>query len=391
MDGELRQLLLPVRAAGHQRRGRGGGPARGDGARRGLGAARRRPGRAGAGGRRRPRPVVRRVVPLPARGRGRALGPGVAAGGRLRAAIDEGGSRRRAVEATAEDPINSSLCYGFVAEMVGVRIDPETLHVTLDRVSTVHDAGTVLDPVLIEGQVLGALVHGLGGAVYEEFRYSPSGQPTSATFMDYLCPTIAETAFQLTTDHISTPSPLTPLGAKGCGEGSSMSLPVAFANAVADALAPAGVTIDSLPLHGNVVHQLLRRESHATHRRRDPPGAEPRRPRRQPQPQPRPLQHHHDGDPPGDGGWSPRSTATRRPSRDPRRGGALLLRRRHRGLHGGRRIDWTDLGRDVTAAARSPKPVVMVVDGYCFGVGLEVALTGDIRLATPAAVSRCRK
>ncbi|MEJ2860787.1 xanthine dehydrogenase family protein molybdopterin-binding subunit [Actinomycetospora flava] len=162
-----------------------------------------------------------------------------------------------AVAATAEDRINSSLCYGFVAEMVGVRIDASTLEVTLDRVATVHDAGTVLDPVLIEGQVLGALVHGLGGAAYEEFRYSPAGQPTSATFLDYLCPTSAETAFELVSDHLASPSPLTPLGAKGCGEGSSMSLPVAYANAVADALAPAGVAIDSLPLHGSVIHDLL--------------------------------------------------------------------------------------------------------------------------------------
>jgi len=162
-----------------------------------------------------------------------------------------------AVAATAEDRINSSLCYGFVAEMVGVRIDPDTLEITLDRVATVHDAGTVLDPVLLEGQVLGALVHGLGGAMYEEFRYSSAGQPVSATFLDYLCPTSAETAFDLVSDHVESPSPLTPLGAKGCGEGSSMSLPVAFANAIADALAPSGVAIDSLPLHGEVLHQLL--------------------------------------------------------------------------------------------------------------------------------------
>ncbi|GAA4787452.1 molybdopterin-dependent oxidoreductase [Actinomycetospora chlora] len=162
-----------------------------------------------------------------------------------------------AVAATSEDKINSSLCYGFVAEMVGVRIEPDTLEVTLDRVATVHDAGTVLDPVLLEGQVLGALVHGLGGAAYEEFRYSPAGQPTSATFLDYLCPTSAETAFDLVSDHVSSPSPLTPLGAKGCGEGSSMSLPVAYANAIADALAPAGVVIDALPLHGSVIHDLL--------------------------------------------------------------------------------------------------------------------------------------
>jgi 2-furoyl-CoA dehydrogenase large subunit len=167
-----------------------------------------------------------------------------------------------AVAATAEDKINSSLCYGFVAEMVGVRIDPDTLEITLDRVATVHDAGTVLDPVLLEGQVLGALVHGLGGALYEEFRYSDAGQPQSATFLDYLCPTSAETGFELVSDHLESPSPLTPLGAKGCGEGSSMSLPVAIANAVADALAPAGVAIDSLPLHGEALHQLLDRKDH---------------------------------------------------------------------------------------------------------------------------------
>jgi 2-furoyl-CoA dehydrogenase large subunit len=105
--------------------------------------------------------------------------------------------------------------------------------------------------------VHGALAHGLGGALYEEFQYTDSGQPTSATFMDYLCPTSAELLFPLDTDHLITPSPLTRLGAKGCGEGSSMSLPVAVANAVADALAPLGVEITSLPLHGNVLHSLL--------------------------------------------------------------------------------------------------------------------------------------
>jgi 2-furoyl-CoA dehydrogenase large subunit len=75
--------------------------------------------------------------------------------------------------------------------------------------------------------------------------------------MDYLCPTSAEAMYPLISDHLETPSPYTTLGAKGCGEGSSMSLPVAIANAVADALAPAGIDITSLPLHGNVLHELL--------------------------------------------------------------------------------------------------------------------------------------
>ncbi|MDQ4119693.1 MAG: xanthine dehydrogenase family protein molybdopterin-binding subunit [Actinomycetota bacterium] len=159
--------------------------------------------------------------------------------------------------ATRDDRINSSLCYGFVAEIVAVRIDPDTLEIAIDRVSSVHDAGTVLNQQLLDGQVHGALTHALGGAMYEEFCYATSGQPTSATFLDYLCPTSAEAGYDLRTDHVVTPSPLTPLGAKGSGEGSSMSFPAAFANAVADALAPHGVPITRLPLHGEVLHQLL--------------------------------------------------------------------------------------------------------------------------------------
>jgi 2-furoyl-CoA dehydrogenase large subunit len=124
-------------------------------------------------------------------------------------------------------------------------------------VSSVHDAGTVLNQTLLDGQVHGALAQALGGAMYEEFTYSAGGQPTSATFLDYLCPTTAEAGFPLVTDHVVTPSPLTPLGAKGSGEGSSMSFPAALANAVTDALSPHGIKINRLPVHGNVLHDLL--------------------------------------------------------------------------------------------------------------------------------------
>ncbi|TGN63571.1 xanthine dehydrogenase family protein molybdopterin-binding subunit [Nocardioides eburneiflavus] len=159
--------------------------------------------------------------------------------------------------ASRTDQINSSLCYGFVADVVVVRIDRETLTLTIESLSSVHDAGTILNKTLLDGQVHGAITQALGGALFEEMTYSDAGQPTAGTFMDYLCPTSAESIFPLISDHLETPSPLTRLGAKGCGEGSSMSLPVAIANAVADALHREGVTIDSLPLHGNVLHELL--------------------------------------------------------------------------------------------------------------------------------------
>ncbi|WP_369132240.1 xanthine dehydrogenase family protein molybdopterin-binding subunit [Modestobacter sp. I12A-02662] len=164
---------------------------------------------------------------------------------------------RSARTATKDEKINSSLCYGFVVELVALRIDPDTLEIRIEQVSSVHDAGTVLNQTFVDGQVYGALTQALGGAMYEEFTYSAGGQPTAATFLDYLCPTTAEAGFPLVTDHVVSPSPLTALGAKGCGEGSSMSFPVALANAVSDALAPHGLRIDSLPVHGNVLHDLL--------------------------------------------------------------------------------------------------------------------------------------
>jgi 2-furoyl-CoA dehydrogenase large subunit len=162
-----------------------------------------------------------------------------------------------ATAATADDQINSSLCYGFVAEVVTVRIDLATLQVTIEDLTTVHDPGTVLNRTLLEGQVHGALVQALGGALYEEMRYTSAGQPQFGTFMDYLCPTSAEADFPLTSLLRETPSPVTRLGAKGSGEGSSMSFPVALANAVADALRPLGIPISSLPLPPTVLHDLL--------------------------------------------------------------------------------------------------------------------------------------
>lgn len=154
------------------------------------------------------------------------------------------------------DQVNSSLCYGFVADLVSVRVDPDTLAISIENVVSVHDAGTILNKTLFEGQVHGAMVQAIGGAMYEEMAYSEAGQPVS-TFMDYLVPTSAECSFPLHMEHLETPSPLTRLGAKGAGEGASMSIPVAIANAVEDALRSHDVEITSLPLYPDVLHRLL--------------------------------------------------------------------------------------------------------------------------------------
>jgi 2-furoyl-CoA dehydrogenase large subunit len=168
--------------------------------------------------------------------------------------------------ATTNDEINSSLCYGFVADIVSVEVDPETLEIQVDQITRVHDCGTVLNPLLLNGQTTGSIAHALGGATLEELRYGPDGQMVAASFMDYLCPTAAELGFELRFDHTVTPSPNTPLGAKGAAEGSTMSIPVALANAVSDALRPLGLEIDRLPVHGTVIHDLLaNREQNGAH------------------------------------------------------------------------------------------------------------------------------
>jgi 2-furoyl-CoA dehydrogenase large subunit len=163
--------------------------------------------------------------------------------------------------ASRDDRINSSIAYGFVADLAVVEIDPDTLEIRVEQVTSVHDSGTILNPLLLDGQTIGSIAHAIGGATLEELRYGPDGQMTSASFMDYLCPTSAEMDFDLRLGHLETPSPRTRLGAKGGAEGSTMSIPAAIANAVTDALAPLGVEIDRLPVHGSVLHDLIERAS----------------------------------------------------------------------------------------------------------------------------------
>ncbi|PZE20870.1 xanthine dehydrogenase family protein molybdopterin-binding subunit [Paenibacillus xerothermodurans] len=145
------------------------------------------------------------------------------------------------------DLVNGSATYGFVADAVTVEVDAETGEVHILDYITVHDAGKLLNPLIVDGQIMGGLAHGLGGALYEELAYDRNGHFLTGSFMDYLCPTATEIP-PVTIRHHETASPLTPLGAKGLGEGNTMSAPAVIANAVADALSPLGVMIDSLPL-----------------------------------------------------------------------------------------------------------------------------------------------
>ncbi|MBI2880809.1 MAG: xanthine dehydrogenase family protein molybdopterin-binding subunit [Candidatus Tectomicrobia bacterium] len=155
-----------------------------------------------------------------------------------------------------KDRVDSSATYGFIADLACVEIDPDTGQVEIRKYVTVHDCGKVLNPTLVEGQIYGSFVHGLGGALYEEMAYDESGQYLAGSFIDYLCPTAAEVPV-LDIGHIEIPSPVTVLGSKGCGESCTMSVPACLANAVADALKPLGAAVTRLPLRPSDVWQLI--------------------------------------------------------------------------------------------------------------------------------------
>ncbi|HET9491319.1 MAG TPA: xanthine dehydrogenase family protein molybdopterin-binding subunit [Methylomirabilota bacterium] len=160
----------------------------------------------------------------------------------------------------AEDRVNSSNTYGFIAEVMAVEVDPQTAGIRILEYVTVHDAGTIINPMIAEGQIYGGALHGLGGALYEELRYDETGQLLTATFMDYLVPTATE-APTIEIAHVVSPSPLTPLGSKGLGESSSMTVPAVIANAVSDALAPLGVRITELPITPDRLWHMIREAS----------------------------------------------------------------------------------------------------------------------------------
>ena len=161
---------------------------------------------------------------------------------------------------TPEDGVNSSLCHGFIFDFCGVEIDRDTGQVRIDKYVTMHDCGRILHPGMVEGQVRGAFAQAVGAALYEEYAYGPDGSFLTGTLADYLMPTVMETPDPVILHHES-PSPFTPLGAKGVGEGNCMSTPVCIANAVADAT---GMTDIMLPLTPARIADLIYGEEAAS-------------------------------------------------------------------------------------------------------------------------------
>ncbi len=153
------------------------------------------------------------------------------------------------------DPPN--LTFPFGSYICVVDIDKGTGEVKIRRFVAVDDCGTIINPMIVEGQIHGGLTMGLAPALYEEINYDADGNIQGSSFMDYLLPTAMETP-RWETDKTTTPSPHHPFGAKGVGESATVGAPAAIANAVVDALWHLGVRHIDIPITPWKVWRMLR-------------------------------------------------------------------------------------------------------------------------------------
>ncbi len=157
-------------------------------------------------------------------------------------------------ETTFYDPEN--FVYPFGAHACVVDVDVETGRVDVARYVAVDDCGPAINPMIIEGQVHGGIVHGLGQALYERIHYDEKGQLVTPTFVEYALPSAADVPL-FETDRTETPSPSNSLGVKGVGEAGTIACTPAVVNAVIDALRPLGVTFINMPLSSMHVWETI--------------------------------------------------------------------------------------------------------------------------------------
>ena len=137
-----------------------------------------------------------------------------------------------------------------------VEVDLETAMVDIKKNIVVHDCGTMINPLLVEGQIHGGVAHGIGNAFYEQLVCDEQAQLLNASFMDYLLPTATDVP-PIETAHRVTPSPFNVLGLKGVGEAGCIPSGAVFAQAVEDALAGIKLEICEIPLSPNKLFDLI--------------------------------------------------------------------------------------------------------------------------------------
>ena len=162
--------------------------------------------------------------------------------------------------------MNTFSSYPYAAIVAVVDVDVETGFIKIIRYCTVHDCGNMINPQIVDTQQQGSIMQGIGAALYEELRYDEEGQLLTSTLMDYRLPSVEEVP-EIALEHIITPNPFTPLGAKGAGETGMLGPPPALCNAVEDALSPLGVKIRETPLTPerilNLIEKAKSKSAHA--------------------------------------------------------------------------------------------------------------------------------
>jgi carbon-monoxide dehydrogenase large subunit len=173
---------------------------------------------------------------------------------------------RGAVEPGTEPGLEATSYFGprygataFGAHAVILEIDPETMMIDIKRYVTVEDCGTVLNPLILEGQIHGGVALGIGNAYYEKLHFDENGQLLNASFADYLIPSATEIP-RIEVGHVETRSPLNELGTKGVGEAGTIPVPALFAQAIENALADRELEILESPLSPNRLYELWSRK-----------------------------------------------------------------------------------------------------------------------------------
>jgi carbon-monoxide dehydrogenase large subunit len=150
-----------------------------------------------------------------------------------------------------------TVTWTYAVHVALVEVDVELGRVSIEKYVVAHDCGVVVNPMLVEGQIVGGAAQGIGGALFEEFNYDSEGQLLAGSLADYIMPTACEIP-SMHLIHQHSPSPLNPLGVKGVGEGGAIAPPAAIANAVCDALHPFKVELNRLPLKPERIREAVR-------------------------------------------------------------------------------------------------------------------------------------
>ncbi len=151
---------------------------------------------------------------------------------------------------------NEGEAWGYGCYLAEISIDAPTGKLTVEKLSCVDDAGTLINPMMVEGQIVGGMAQGIGEALMEQIRYDESGQLLTGSLMDYALPRASDMP-DLHIEKMTTPSPKNLLGAKGVGEAGTIGAPAAILNAALDALSPYAIDTLQMPLTSETIWRAL--------------------------------------------------------------------------------------------------------------------------------------